>query len=99
MASCGSFARNWRGVTFGEQFQKAMKGGVLVVAAPMCRKAQVARPYPVAQFAINQTGKAGADIGFNYLPDPELHADKAFDNSPTDVVALHSRTVPRHKDL
>jgi len=76
-----------------------MKGGVLVVASPMCRKAQVARPYPVAQFAINQTGKAGADVGFHYQADPEPHTDQAFDDAPTDVVALYLRPVPKQREL
>jgi len=99
MASRSSFTGSWRRVALGQKFQKAMKGWVLVVAAPMCRKTQVARSYPVSQFAINQTGKTGADIGFHYEADPEPHTGQAFDDAPTDVVALYLRPITRQREL
>lgn len=51
------------------------------------------------QLAIDQTGKAGADIGVHHQANPEPHTDQAFDDAPTDVVVFYLRPIIRQEEF
>lgn len=56
-------------IALGKHFEEVLEGRVFVVGPPDRRKADAAWPRPVAQLPIDQTGKVGANIGFQYKTD------------------------------
>jgi hypothetical protein len=61
-ASYDSITRCQRRIAFGQEFEDALQGGIVIIGSPMRRKINACRPGPVAQFTIDHAGKACANI-------------------------------------
>lgn len=58
-----------------------------IVGAPIGRKLESARTRAIAQLPVNKAGKICAYVGLEHEAYSCVHADQAFDDAATDVVA------------